>query len=300
MFGVSRRLCSLVSALALPVILFASGCTCSGPHEGGYDGGDRPGSLDGVKFVEGEKGDPKVVGCSDGQREGFADLKKNPRIAACIGSWTGAKSLRDKPTGAACGDDGQPCKVPADMCSEGWHVCGVDGKIDDFTGHVSVKDCENAGPGRFNAALSHLASEDVNPCPAADLKKPLPCTKAGLGSEPVCCGADCQQGKCKDSIWKGKTKISRGPSEGCGGITSDRNPGVLCCFSGEGNPSAAGDAKADAKAEDAKAGDAKAEDAKAGDAKAEDAKADTKTDAKAETKTDAKKDEKALQKTPEK
>ncbi len=304
MFGVSRRLLSLVSALALPVTLFAAGCTCgSGPYEGDYDG-DRPGSLDGVKFVESEKGDPKVIGCSDGQREGFADIKKHPRIAACIGKWTGEKGLRDKPTGAACGDDGEACKVPADVCSVGWHVCGVEGKIDDLTGHTTVKDCDNAGPGRFNAAMSHLPSEDVNPCPTVDAKKPLPCTKAGLGAEAVCCGNDCQMGKCKDSIWKGKTKISRGPSEGCGKVTSDRNPGVLCCFDGDGNPGAA-DAKAeDAKAEDAKAEDAKAEDAKAEDAKADDAKADEKKadekkadDAKAD---ETKADEKTTQKSPEK
>jgi hypothetical protein len=308
MFGVSRRLFSLVSALALPITLFAAGCTCgSGPYEGDYDG-DRPGSLDGVKFVESEKGDPKVIGCSDGQREGFADLKKHPRIAACIGKWTGEKGLRDKATGAACGDDGEACKVPADVCSAGWHVCGVDGKVDDLTGHTTVKDCDNAGPGRFNAAISHLPSEDVNPCPSVDAKKPLPCTKAGLGAEAVCCGNDCQMGKCKDSVWKGKTKISRGPSEGCGKVTSDRNPGILCCSDGEGIPGAdakaedtkAPDAKVeDAKADEAKADDAKADDAKTGDAKTGDAKAD---DAKADEKKadDAKADEKSLQKTPEK
>jgi len=286
MFGAFRlRLISLVSVVLLPAALFASGCTCgSGPYEGDYFDGDRPGTLDGVKFAESEKGDPKIIGCADGQREGFADLKKNPRIAACIGSWQGQKNLRDKPTGTACGDDGEKCKVPADVCAPGWSVCGMDGNIENFTNHVSVKDCDNAGPGRFNAALSHLPTDEVNPCPKADPKKPLPCTGSGLGSEPVCCGNDCQMGKCKDSVWKGKTRISRGTSEGCGQVSADRNPGVLCCFDGPGNPGAAapteakadtgGEAKADAKVEDAKAEDAKAGDAKADDAKAGDAKAD--------------------------
>ncbi len=235
--------------------------------------------MKGVKFVESPKGgDPKIVGCADGQREGFADLKKHPRVAGCVGEWEGVKSYRDKPTGKACGDDTGICAVPADLCAPGWHVCGADGKGKDLTDRASANDCHNAGPGRFNAAVSHSISEEIDPCPKIKPNTTLPCFQAGLGSEPVCCGNDCLGGKCKDGVWKGKTKISRGTSEGCGAVTSASNGGLMCCSDGDTVPTAdakapapAGDAKAPAPAGDAKApapaGDAKAP-APAGDAKA--------------------------------
>ncbi|MCA9656610.1 MAG: hypothetical protein H6712_26040, partial [Myxococcales bacterium] len=225
-----------------------AGCTCgSGPYEGDYFDGDRPGSMKGVKFVESEKGDPALMGCADGQREAFSDLKKNPRVAGCMGTWDGTKSLRDKPTGKACGDDGEKCAVPADVCAPGWHVCGTSGKGKDITDRASATDCANAGPGRFNAAVSHSISEEIDPCPKITPSTTLPCFQAGLGSEPVCCGNDCLPGKCKDGVWKGKTVISRGTSEGCGAVTSESNGGVMCCFDGEGAPTAGG---AEAKAAD--------------------------------------------------
>jgi hypothetical protein len=87
--------------------------------------------------------------------------------------------------------------------------------------------------------------------------------QAGIGAEPVCCGNDCLFGKCKDGVFKGKTRISRGTTEGCGAVTSDRNGGVMCCYDGEGNPDgAAADAKAEGgeeeqaeEGEDAEGGD---------------------------------------------
>ncbi len=280
MFGLPRV---LVSSLSIVAALWMGGCTCgSGPYEGDYFDGDRPKTAD-YKYAESAKLDPAIAGCADGQREGFSELDKHPRIAGCVGNWKSAKSLREKPTGKACGDDGELCTSPADVCAPGWHICGVDGKAADLTSHTTVKDCDNAGPGRFNAALSHSTTEEINPCPVIKKDEVLPCTQSGLGAEPVCCGNDCAAGKCKDAVWKGKTEISRGTSEGCGAVTADRNAGILCCYSGEGNPAVAAkadDAKAgDAKADDAKADDAKADDAKADDAKADDAKAD---DAKAD------------------
>jgi hypothetical protein len=303
MFG-RPRLAHLVFSLAAASSLLAAACTCgSGPYSGDYFDGDRPGPAE-YKYAEGTKGDPKVIGCADGQREAFADATKNPRVAGCVGVWQGSKSLRDKPTGKPCGDDGEKCTVPADVCAAGWHVCGVDGKGDDLAAHTNTKECDNAGPGRFNAALSHSPTDEINPCPVIKKDQVLPCVQSGLGSEPVCCGNDCKAGKCKDGVWKGKTKISIGTSEGCGAVASDRNPGILCCYDGEGNPVA--EAKADTKAADTKADDTKAADTKAADTKAADTKAadtkagdttkpaDTKADTTkpADTKTDAKADTK--------
>jgi hypothetical protein len=251
MFGFPRlsRLSSFVAAVPLAMMMLSAGCTCgSGPYEGDYFDGDRPAPLKDTKFVESEKGDPKVNGCADGQREGFADVAKHPRIAGCFGEWDGTKGLRDKPTGKACGDDGEKCAVPADLCSPGWHVCGVDGKGKDLTDRTTAKDCDNAGPGRFNAAVSHSISEEIDPCPKITAATTLPCFQAGLGSEPVCCGNDCLSGKCKDGVFKGKTQISRGTSEGCGAVSSNSNGGVLCCADGDAAPTADAKAPVDAKA----------------------------------------------------
>jgi hypothetical protein len=265
--------------------LLHSGCTCSSPYEDEGGGADKPKALKGVKYKESAKGDPAVIGCADGQREGFADIKKNPRIAGCVGKWKGTKSLRDKPTGKACGDDGEMCTVPADVCAAGWHVCGNTGEAKDIKDRVSVKACHGAGPGRFNAGMSHGQTDELCP-PKPTPKTIFPCTQSGYGSEPVCCGNGCKFGKCRDGTWPGKTKISRGTSEGCGAVTSDANGGVMCCFDGAGAPGeaeggeaapdsakAAGAAEAEAKAADAKKPEKKPEKA---DDKKKPAKADDK------------------------
>ena len=236
--------------LAVPVL--QSACVCGpGPNVGGYDdpsGKDPPRSLQGVKFIESEKGEPEVIGCADSQREGFADLTRHKRIAGCLASWEGTKSLRDKPTGKACGDDKGTCTSPADACSKGWHVCGYQGKHEDLKRHTTANACnKEAGPGKFVAAMSHGQTEDLCP-PPPTAETVFPCMDSGICSEPVCCGDACAFGKCRDAIWRGQTKISLGKAEGCGSVTSERNGGILCCYDGDGDPAAAagGDTKADA------------------------------------------------------
>jgi hypothetical protein len=289
MFGRSRLAQVLNSLMLVSVALgFEAGCTCgSGPYQGDYFDGDRPNPMKNVNFVESEKGDPKVIGCADGQREGFADLEKNPRVAGCVGTWKGSKSLRDAPTGKACGDDGAECTVPADLCAEGWHVCGMEGKPDDMRDRASAKNCDNAGPGRFNAAVSHSPSDEIDPCPKITKTTTLPCVQAGLGSEPVCCGNDCLSGKCKDGVWKGRTRISRGTTEGCGAVTSERNPGIMCCYDGDENPPKPDDAKA----EEGKEGDAEGEDAEGKDAEGKDAEGKDAEGGDTKTAADAKGDD---------
>lgn len=180
-------------------------------------------------YVQSDPGDPEALGCADGQREGFADVVTYPLIAGCRADWSGAKSLRDPPTGTACGDDAGECPVPADACAKGWHVCASNGSPADLADRIDARACELAGPGRFNAAISHSLNEEMFPCPPMDLSTEHPCLAAGLGAEPVCCGEDCLFAKCKDGVWKGKTRVSRGTAEGCGAQTSKRNGAVLCC-----------------------------------------------------------------------
>src|SRR5262245_32454074 len=83
------------------------------------------------QIQQGQPGDPAVVGCADGQREAFVDVGSHPRIAGCIASWDGAKSLRASQTGARCGDDQGPCAAPADACAPGWRICASNGAVAD-------------------------------------------------------------------------------------------------------------------------------------------------------------------------
>ena len=194
-------------------------------------GGEKaPTALTDVKFVESPRGgDPAVVGCADGQREGFADIEKFPTIAGCLAVWEGSMTLRKGKTSKPCGDDLEVCASPGDVCAEGWHVCARDGDYSDLSDRVTGKQCaEEAGPGKFVAAISHVKKKkECAPEPTPTTR--YPCLAEGWGSEPVCCGEGCRLGKCRDSVWAKNTRISLGTAQGCGGATSDRNGGILCC-----------------------------------------------------------------------
>ena len=187
----------------------------------------QPPLLAGVMYAEGQRGEPSVVGCADGQREGFAAVSEYPSIAGCIGDWKGSKSLVTPATGSPCGDDLGDCNEPADVCATGWHVCGSpEGQVRDLTSRVKPDDCDAAGPGRFNAAFSHNYGDHIDGCLNDDHYR---CKHYGFGAEPVCCGSDCEFGLCRDGVWEGRTRISRGLADGCGLLDSARNGGVLCC-----------------------------------------------------------------------
>jgi uncharacterized protein (TIGR02722 family) len=180
------------------------------------------------------RGAPAVIGCSDGEREAFADLNRWPTIAGCLASWPEHRSMRGFGTGAPCGDDLGPCAEPADACAAGWHVCGRDGNVNDLFGRVSATDCEQAAPGGiFSAGMSHCAAQQGCkyglPVPSA---RAFPCFKDGWCSEPVCCGHGCGTGTCPDGVWPGKTHIAQGTDQGCARISSKRAGGVLCCKDG--------------------------------------------------------------------
>ena len=226
----------VVLALGLLALVVACGPapTKNKARRIGSDGnvGERdPTLLDSSALVESAPGGaPDVVGCADGQREGFADMKAFPDIAGCLGSWVGDMSLRKAPVGQPCGDDTEvECKSPADICAAGWHVCGHSGDPRDLSTRISPRQCiVEAGPGKFVAAFSHVQEKEVCSSPPTDTTR-YPCFEEGWGAEPVCCGADCSTGKCKDAIWPGQTRISVGKAQGCGSVSADRNGGILCC-----------------------------------------------------------------------
>lgn len=180
-------------------------------------------------YRESEGGEPVRIGCADGQREGFADIHRHPRIAGCRADWDNAKSLRDKPTGKPCGDDQGLCAVPADACAPGWHICGTTGKREELREKLTVEACDHeAGPGKFVAAMSHSQSKDLCP-PVPTRNTVFPCMDSGIGSEPVCCGDNCSTPMCRNALWEGQTRISVGFGESCGAVTSERNGGIMCC-----------------------------------------------------------------------
>jgi hypothetical protein len=177
---------------------------------------------------QGAKGDPSVIGCADGQREAFVDATAFPKIAGCLASWDGGKSMRAPQTGKACGDDLGPCAVPQDACAAGWHTCGASGSVAELR-QVSGQQCEQAGGGRFSAAISHCKTQDgCNYDMSASAS--YECYPEGWCSESVCCGADCGEfGSCTGGVWDNDTHIAQGTDQGCGNIQSNRAGGVLCC-----------------------------------------------------------------------
>ncbi len=231
------------ASTALSALLVLSLAACGGPSSNNKAkkvdknakiADDAPQSLAEVTFTESPRGgDPAVVGCADGQREGFADLAKFPSIAGCLGVWDGEMTLRKGKTGKACGDDLDTCGSPSDVCAPGWHLCARDGNYKDLSERVSAQECkEGAGPGKFVAGISHvLKKKECAEAPGPNTR--YPCLDEGFGAEPVCCGDMCDLGKCKDSVWPEATPISVGKAQGCASVTSDRNGGVMCCKDAE-------------------------------------------------------------------
>jgi hypothetical protein len=237
---------TLALARTLAVVSYLSACTVrtgtdspspgpqpdhvAQPPEGSGEGVEeiRDDSGRVYRVSQGARGEPTVVGCADGQREAFVDAAGYPAIAGCLGAWEGTRSMRDRATGQSCGDDAGGCAVPADLCAPGWHLCGASGALADLQ-QVTAEQCEQAGGGRFSAAISHCETQDgcqYDSRANADYE----CFDRGWCSETVCCGADCGAfGSCRDGVWPGRTHIAQGTDQGCGATTSQRAGGVLCC-----------------------------------------------------------------------
>jgi hypothetical protein len=179
------------------------------------------------QITQGVPGDPAIVGCADGQREAFVDAAKFPKVAGCIGEWPDLANLRAAPTGGTCGDDLGPCAVPADACASGWHVCGASGQIAEVAA-IGGPECEQAGGGKFVAAISHCATQSG--CNYADASTgSYQCFEKGWCSEAVCCGTGCGVGVCPSGVWVDQTRIAKGTDQGCGAMRASRARGILCC-----------------------------------------------------------------------
>ncbi len=90
-----------------------------------------------------------LLGCADGEREGFLDRVRHAAIAGCGGGFSVPGLLVETPPrcGRAAGDDGDnPTGVgcaAADLCAEGWHVC----RSADEVMAVSVRGCDGVAGG---------------------------------------------------------------------------------------------------------------------------------------------------------
>lgn len=167
---------------------------------------------------------PSASGCSDGSCDGFCQL---PNVRGCQASWLGSANLRAAKSGQPCVSG--MCRVPADACGEGWAVClsdfGVSGlDLASFRQQLNASVCAQA-PLPFVAAMQHA----VQPCPSVPVSQDNGCSASGWGSEPVCCGAQCQLPSCPNSVWLNATRIHIGTDDGCGAFTSGWAAGVLCC-----------------------------------------------------------------------
>lgn len=91
---------------------------------------------------------PSEVGCADGTREGFIDVRGWRNIAGCAGAFDVPGLLDPASRAPQCdreaGDTGlnqlgRGCSV-SDLCAEGWHVCAGPDEV----GTLSPTDCESA------------------------------------------------------------------------------------------------------------------------------------------------------------
>jgi len=131
-----------------------------------------------------------TVGCSDGEREGFAD-GKFASIAACAGGWS-IPGVTGPPAPACnhgAGDDGANpdgagCSA-GDLCATGWHVCATAGEVQ----AKSSVGCAGLNPIASGFYVTGQSGPGLAQCGvgANDL---FGCGDLGLAPDPSCAPLD--------------------------------------------------------------------------------------------------------------
>lgn len=163
-----------------------------------------------------------VVGCSDGEREGFVNLETHPDIAGCSGAWSipGILSTTLAPVcDQQAGDDGTNssgagCNV-ADLCAPGWHVCATAQEI----AANSPTGCASAAPS--GASLFFASRQSSTGC--------IVCA-TGTRTDSACNSGSCASGCLQ-------TDAIANDVFGCGNVgaaISNTSCGVLNRFSQNG------------------------------------------------------------------
>lgn len=189
----------------------------------------------------GEAGNPLVLGCADGTREGFLKLAIWPNIAACSGGFSekgvlGVEALTPKcnrmsgnhwegnPAGLGCG--------AADLCALGWHLC-LGGQ--DLAQHSPTGDCEGTvgdGDTRFFLVATGaspqgvcyddpLATNDLHGCGGRGQSEIAGCSPLfrRMGFTDCMASGVWRCGSSQDFLNEATVVTKTGPEHG----------GVLCC-----------------------------------------------------------------------
>jgi hypothetical protein len=111
---------------------------------------DEPVKAEIPQETSGEPGNPLVLGCADGTREGFLRLDIWPRVAACSGGFSYAGVVGEEAQTPKCnrmaGNNwpgnpaGEGCGA-ADLCASGWRLCK---NSQDLASHSPTGDCEGS------------------------------------------------------------------------------------------------------------------------------------------------------------
>jgi hypothetical protein len=145
----------------------------------------------------GPRGDPAVIGCADGSREGFANLASWPGIAGCAGGFRvrglAAGAEAEPRCGRQAGNTGaNPAGIGCaaqDLCAPGWQICADAGDV----ARHSPTGCAGAVPAGFAAffLVGAGASADGLCLPGAGLTNDLHgCGSFGDPTHPSCAPLD--------------------------------------------------------------------------------------------------------------
>jgi hypothetical protein len=127
-----------------------------------------------------------VVGCADGQRDGFLDVATYPAIAACAGGFAlpGVVGVSAPGCGRTAGDDGPNpdgtgCHA-IDLCEVGFHICSSAAEV----ALKSSTGCTGAAVGSEPVFFITAQSGDVaRSCTPTGVDDVFGC--GTLGSRPV-------------------------------------------------------------------------------------------------------------------
>lgn len=146
-----------------------------------------------------------LLGCSDGEREGFLDPVRHVRIAGCSGGFRRPGLLFEEPPacGRLAGDDGpipngEGCGA-SDLCAEGWHVCR------------SADEVAAASPGGCDGVAG------TEPAFFASRQSGPGCGVCARGGRTDCSGGDCAS-DCA------MTTLTANDLFGCGTLGDTPNP----------------------------------------------------------------------------
>ncbi len=176
-----------------------------------------------------------LVGCSDGEREGFVDQAAFPNIAGCAGGFQvpGVSLVRVPSCARQGGDDGfapegAGCNV-SDLCQVGWRVCA---SAQDVESHSATGTCDGA-VAEGDASLffaTRQSGPGVRTCDAMGTDDLFGCGNLGAAPDTSCAPLD----RFSDNLCEGLSDPwacgTDGKEEAASVVKAGAGAGgVLCC-----------------------------------------------------------------------